>query len=118
MSICDKREELEAAGIRVNETLERFMGNEQLMEKFIRRFSEDQTMDKLGEHIAAGNWEEAFKSVHTLKGVAGNLGMMELYQCASVLTEKLRMQDIGGVPEHFTELKTLYDRLIAAIAEL
>lgn len=118
MSICDKREELEAAGIRVNETLKRFMGNEQLMERFMKRFADDRTMDSLEAHIEAGNWEEAFKNVHTLKGVVGNLGMEELYQCASVLTEKLRAQDIGCVPEQFTELKTLYIRMIAVIAEL
>lgn len=118
MSICDKREKLEAAGIRVDETLERFMGNEQMMEKFIKRFSEDQTMDRLEANIKSGNWEEAFKSVHTLKGVVGNLGMEELYQCASALTEKLRVQDIGGVSERFSELKLLYNRVVAAIAEL
>ena len=44
--------ELEGAGVNVEETLRRFMNNEMLMIKFLRKFVDDENMNKLRTLIA------------------------------------------------------------------
>lgn len=65
--------ELEGAGVNVEETLRRFMNNEMLMIKFLRKFVDDENMNKLRTLIAAKHYNEVLPVAHTLKGVSGNL---------------------------------------------
>lgn len=50
--------ELEGAGVNVEETLRRFMNNEMLMIKFLRKFVDDENMNKLRTLIAAKHYNE------------------------------------------------------------
>ena len=64
--------ELEGAGVNVEETLRRFMNNEMLMIKFLRKFVDDENMNKLRTLIADKHYNEVLPVAHTLKGVSGN----------------------------------------------
>lgn len=75
--------ELEGAGVNVEETLRRFMNNEMLMIKFLRKFVDDENMNKLRTLIAAKHYNEVLPVAHTLKGVSGNLGFVKLYEIFS-----------------------------------
>lgn len=68
--------ELEGAGVNVEETLRRFMNNEMLMIKFLRKFVDDENMNKLRTLIADKHYNEVLPVAHTLKGVSGNLGLL------------------------------------------
>ena len=81
---------LEESGADVQSTLRRFMGKEELYLKFLKKFPEDQNYQKLGESLEAGNYEEAFRNAHTLKGVAANLGLVPVQTVVSGLVEELR----------------------------
>lgn len=72
--------ELEGAGVNVEETLRRFMNNEMLMIKFLRKFVDDENMNKLRTLIADKHYNEVLPVAHTLKGVSGNLGLIKLYE--------------------------------------
>ena len=61
--------ELEGAGVNVEETLRRFMNNEMLMIKFLRKFVDDENMNKLRTLIADKHYNEVLPVAHTLKGV-------------------------------------------------
>ena len=50
--------ELEGAGVNVEETLRRFMNNEILMIKFLRKFVDDENMNKLRTLIADKHYNE------------------------------------------------------------
>lgn len=50
--------ELEGAGVNVEETLRRFMNNEMLMIKFLRKFVDDENMNKLRTLIADKHYNE------------------------------------------------------------
>ena len=54
--------------------LERFLGKEELYLKFIRKFLDDKSFNDLKSFISESDYENALKSVHSLKGVSGNLG--------------------------------------------
>ena len=64
-----------------------------LVEKFVRKFLDDQSYAELNASLAAGNHDVAFRAAHTLKGVAANLSFTKLRASASELTELLRAAD-------------------------
>ena len=68
-----QRERLLAAGVQVDEALERFMGNEALMMRFLLRFPGDGNFSLLRQAMARGDVSGAFEAAHALKGVTGNL---------------------------------------------
>ena len=94
------------AGVDLDRTMERFMNNEGLYLKFLKRFPEDP------------NYEEAFKNAHTLKGLSGNLGLEPFYQTISALTEQLRNQNLDHLEESMKEAEEVYGMLIQKISRL
>ena len=72
-----------------NDILHRFM-NENMVRKFVLKFPQDNNMALFEESWAKKDYETAFRAMHTLKGVAVNLGFTALYNVSSALTEKLR----------------------------
>ena len=63
-----------------------------MIERFIFKFLDDQTMANLRKAVAEGDIAVSFREAHTLKGVAANLAFTQLQQAASQLTEQLRPQ--------------------------
>ena len=83
-------EALLGCGFDPKEALERFMNNQALLEKFLGKFLEDPTYSALCGAMERSDSAEAFRCVHTIKGVAGNLALHGLYDAACRLTETLR----------------------------
>lgn len=101
---------LEALGADVDSTISRFMGKEDLYLKFLKKFKDDQSYTSIETHLAEGNAVEVFKAAHTLKGVASNLGLDPIAQCASDITELLRgKEDFSEVDKE--KLNTTKDTL-------
>ena len=97
----------------------RLMKEERVV-KFLRRFAAGTEMKDLEDALAAENWEGAFRASHTLKGVAANLGLSQLYRMSSELCEELRpcvkpTKDISGMAE---EIRKNYADTVAMIAEI
>ena len=82
--------------VRVEEALERFLDNEELMLRFMLRLPGDPNFPALCQAMAAGGPEAAFQAAHALKGVAGNLAMGELYRLTSQVVEALRGGDLAA----------------------
>ncbi len=101
------------SGADVESTLKRFMGNEAMYEKFLKKFTDNSNYSGLEESIRAKDYEEAFKCAHTLKGVSANLGLDPIYKAASDLTEEVRGKandEVNGerVQEIWQELQKTY----------
>lgn len=117
------RTALEGMGMDVDNTVKRFMGNETLYLKFLNKFQTDQSIASIQQNLADQNAEETFKSAHTLKGVAANLGLDPIAQYASDITELLRGKasfsevDTDRLNTLNMELKDKYDALIKLLAE-
>ena len=58
------------AGVDVNSVLERFMGNEALLERFLKKFPQDENYQKLCSAMEARDLDAAITASHTLKGVS------------------------------------------------
>ena len=102
-------------GVDWDEILDRFMGNEDLIAKFMFKFLNDQSMNDLTKYLDEGNVTEAFKAVHTLKGVGANLGLKGFLTPVKELTEILRAGSMEGYEEKYEEIKPKYEALITIL---
>jgi HPt (histidine-containing phosphotransfer) domain-containing protein len=109
------KSELIAWGVDWDEILDRFMGNENLIAKFMFKFLNDQSMNDLTKYLEEGNVSEAFKAVHTLKGVGANLGLKGFLTPVCELTEILRAGSMDGYEAKYNQIKPKYDELIAIL---
>ena len=64
--------------------------SEALIQRFTLKFLEDQSYLQLKQTLENKNYEDAFRSAHTLKGVCQNLSFDRLYEVSNELTELLR----------------------------
>ena len=89
-----EKELLEQHGFDVDGTMKRFLNNEMLYKKCLKKFLDDKSMDALQAASASSNVEEAFKAAHTMKGFISNLGMEKLHQLLIPMVEKLRAGEL------------------------
>ncbi|MBO1678513.1 Hpt domain-containing protein [Bittarella massiliensis (ex Durand et al. 2017)] len=74
-------------------TMERFMQNEALYVRLLGKLFPSVELRQLGETLMTGNQADAFDAAHTLKGVAGNLGLTPLYEAVCAIVEPLRAKE-------------------------
>lgn len=70
--------------------------SERLVKKFVLKFLNDKSYELFCAMMAEKNEEEAFRAVHTIKGVCQNLGFTRLLQSSSRMSDALRH---GWTPE-------------------
>ena len=95
-------------GIDIDKGLRRSGGNRALYLRLLNRFgtSNAQAAMQLRTALADAQWEEARLLVHAIKGVAGNLGAMALFEAAAGLEPLLTGQNeaAGPASDRFVEL--------------
>ena len=109
------KSELIAWGVDWDDVLARFMGNEDLIAKFMVKFLSDKNMGELSKYLEEGNVTEAFKAVHALKGVSANLGLKGMLGSVCELTEILRAGSMEGYEEQYDKIKPKYDELVTIL---
>lgn len=107
---------LDAAGADVDGALNRFMGKVSLYEKFMIKFLADKSYPDMLDQLNAHNVEEAFRQAHTLKGVAGNLGINNLLAVLVPIVEKLRAGDEPS-EDQVEACKTEYEKIVGIIEQ-
>ena len=91
---------------------------EKLVQKFVLKFLNDGSYDLLCKSLETGDYGEAFRASHTIKGVCQNLSFTKLYKSSHDLTEALRSgwsEEAAGLVE---QVKADYEQVTAAIREL
>lgn len=109
------KEAMEKIGMDVAGALERFMGNEVLYIKFLKKFLDDKNYENLKKYMEEENIEEAFRCAHTLKGLGANLGMEQLYRCISPLVEMLRSGTMEGAAKVMEQVTDEYEKIVRLI---
>ena len=104
-----------AIGSDYADVMRRFI-SEARVDRFLRMFLDDQSYAQLCGGMADGRWPDAFRAVHTMKGICMNLSLSALADRCAALTENLR----GGQPDVqtqplFEQVRTEYERTAAAI---
>lgn len=105
--------ELAENGVDIERVMERFMGNEALYIKFLKRFAEeDKSFQKMQEHLRKEEYEEAFKAAHTLKGLLANLGLETIMHSVIPITEKLRAGSLENLQELMEQAEREYESIV------
>ncbi|WP_428603815.1 transporter substrate-binding domain-containing protein [Sedimenticola sp.] len=99
--ITDLQERL--PGINVKAGIARVGGNRELYEKLARQFYEDHqnALEILQDQLSTSDIEAATRTVHTIKGVAGNIGASSLQSAAAEQEVSLHQQHNDGIQESF-----------------
>ena len=85
----------------------------QLLQRFARDFTEFATTVDL--MLATGNWDDATRLAHTLKGLAGSLGANELQPCAAALEKAARAHDVVEARSNLTRTTEHLAPLVGAL---
>ena len=91
--------------------------SERMVQKFALKFLNDGSYQLLISSMEEGNYEEAFRAAHTIKGVCQNLAFTHLAQSSSALTEALRSGMSPEAPGLLEKVKADYQRTVSAIQE-
>ena len=94
--------------------------NDTLTAKFLRMIPRDESINLLENAVAANDATSAFRAVHTLKGVALNLGLSRLASACSDMAEALRGSDTlpASAAELGSAVRAEYDAVRSALEQL
>ena len=110
-----RKQQLIDAGIDVDGALARFMGNENLLNRFLGKFPADENYGKLVAAIAAGSREDALLAAHTLKGVSGNLSMSRLFELTDSQVKAMRADEWDRAFAMMEDITPIYEQLVQVI---
>ena len=114
MDECRKQMLIDA-GIDADDAIERFMGNEALLERFLKAFLADKNYEKLKTAVTSGEKDAALAASHTLKGVCGNLSISSLHGLLTRQVQLLRAGDWNAAAALMPEISEAYEKAIAAV---
>ena len=80
----------EAYGIDYDDALDRFGGNIELFKRLASKYANDSHFVGMVAALEAGDYEQAYRDAHALKGVSGNLSFSQLYNLTSQICFALR----------------------------
>ena len=89
-----------------------------LIRKFLKMLPGDNSMTLLAEAVEKSEVEQAFRAVHTLKGMALNLSLSALV--CSAMTELLRGKEAlpAETGQYYDAVRREYERVREALEEL
>jgi len=111
----------DAVYINEEEGKKRVMNNGKLYAKLLTKFKTDTNLNDLVTFAAAQDWEKAQGAAHTIKGIAANLSLTELFnQSLDVETQikgkSLNPESLEKIKNCFAETLAHVDKVIAQYA--
>ena len=93
--------------------VKRVMNNTKLYTKLLTKFKNDTRLDDLESAIAAGDMEKARNAAHTIKGLAANLSLAELFKQSLALETQIK----GGAADsaQLDTVKTAFAKTLQEI---
>ena len=106
-------------GLDSDDGLRRVGGNRGLYVKLLRKFqgSNADAMDRLLEALGDGDIETAERLVHTVKGVSGNIGAIELHGAATRLDDELKQGSVDPESDSMQAFRNSLEKLLAALRD-
>jgi len=99
--------------INVDEGLSRVMKNSALYCKLLGKFKNDTTINDIENAFAGSDAEKAKVAAHTLKGLAANLSLTELFKQVLELETQLKAGTINN--DQLALVRTTFDRTLLEI---
>lgn len=111
----DKIKKLEAAGVETSSALERFMNNDALFEKYLKKFTTNPTYAQLKDALEKKDCKACFEATHALKGNTGTLSLMPLYKLFCEQTDYFRAGDFDKGAAMAVAVDAEYKKMVTAI---
>lgn len=112
---ANRKAKLLEAGVNVDSALERFMGNEKMLEKYLGRFSSEKSYAALKDAVAADDPQAAAAAVHTLKSVCGTIGCLAMQELVVEQEKAIRSGDWDTAKALMPTIESAYNTVIAAL---
>ena len=99
--------------INADEGSKRVMNNTKLYTRLLVKFKDDPSMAQVESALDSGDLESARGSVHTLKGLAANLSLIELFNQSLEMETQIKTNALK--PDQIGVLKNVYTRTVEEI---
>jgi HPt (histidine-containing phosphotransfer) domain-containing protein len=97
--------------INTEEGVKRVMNNTKLYARLLTKFKEDNNLKEIKNALDAGDMEKAQSTAHTLKGLAANLSLTELYKQTLELETQIKARSVN--PEQLTVVENIHVQTLA-----
>ncbi|MDF2945163.1 MAG: hypothetical protein K0S01_4021 [Herbinix sp.] len=104
-------------GVDVNSVLSRLGGNEVLYLNICRKFLKDKNYQSLQDALAEKDLISANIYLHTLKGVAANLGFVKLELLCKNIMENIKNNELEYIHNKVNDLSKEYKKIIEIFNE-
>jgi len=99
-----------------DEGVKRVMNNAKFYVKMLGKFLADTSINDLEAALAENNLDAAYSTVHTLKGLAGNLSLTELLNQCVELESQIKSKSVD--PSKFDIVKNAYSETILEVEKV
>jgi HPt (histidine-containing phosphotransfer) domain-containing protein len=93
--------------------VKRVMNNTKFYVKLLTKFRNDTKLYDLEAALAAGNLEAAQEAAHTIKGVAANLSLAELFKQSLELETQIQAKSVK--PDQLETVKSVFDLTVQEV---
>ena len=98
-------EQMERLGMNTQEALGRFMGNKPLFLSFVRQLPDKLDLTRIRQALDAEDEDTFYMGVHNLKGLAANLSIVPISDCAQAILVEYRGTKFKNKKKLFTLLR-------------
>jgi HPt (histidine-containing phosphotransfer) domain-containing protein len=102
--------------INFDEGVKRVMNNAKLYVKLLTKFKTDTKLDELDSSLAAGDLEKAQTAAHTIKGVAANLSLAELFKQSLELETQIKAKSVN--PAQLETVKAVFAQTLQEVEKV
>lgn len=113
----EAKQKLLDAGVDLEGAMERFLHNEAMYEKFLKKFLTDPNYQELLTAVEEKDCNKAFTASHTLKGVCGNLALQGLYHTIRDQVECFRSENFAAGAAMMPAVTEEYEKVVAMISK-
>lgn len=106
---------LKAAGIEAESVINRLSGNEAVYLSICRKFLKDPNYQLFCTSIDINDLVSAKTYIHTLKGVAANLGFVRMELICKDILEDLRNNNVSFLKQYQADLSEEYKTITAVL---
>jgi HPt (histidine-containing phosphotransfer) domain-containing protein len=103
---------LAAYGIDFDDAMIRMDGNVDLYKRLALKYITNTNYIDFISAMDVQDYDSAYKAIHSLKGVAGNLSFADLYKIAAIISEQLKQGESQDVPQMIPLLEENHNKVM------
>lgn len=105
-------------GIDYDDAMDRFGGNAELFFRLAGKYLDSDSYARLVSAMEMHDFDEAYRQAHSLKGVAGNLSFVKLYNVAAEIAGNLREGEYVAAESYLPDVEAAHNRVVEALGKL